>query len=90
MRHYGITGTIRASFAFYNTKDEIDSFIIADSPEIVNVLERMGYDGAIITDVFTGGAPYYQGNVDDLQTGSYDDEEKKHIEIDPVIVSYEK
>ena len=25
MQHYGITGTARASFAFYNTKEEIDS-----------------------------------------------------------------
>lgn len=25
MTHYGITGTVRASFAFYNTKEEIDS-----------------------------------------------------------------
>jgi cysteine desulfurase/selenocysteine lyase len=24
MQHYGITGTVRASFAFYNTKEEID------------------------------------------------------------------
>ncbi len=27
MECYGITGTVRASFAFYNTKEEIDSFI---------------------------------------------------------------
>ena len=27
MQHYGIPGTIRASFAFYNTKEEIDVFI---------------------------------------------------------------
>ncbi len=27
MAHYGIQGTIRASFAFYNTKEEIDEFI---------------------------------------------------------------
>jgi cysteine desulfurase/selenocysteine lyase len=25
----GITGTVRASFSFYNTKEEIDSFIAA-------------------------------------------------------------
>ena len=24
MKHFGIEGTIRASFAFYNTKEEID------------------------------------------------------------------
>ena len=28
MQRYGIQGTIRASFAFYNTKEEIDEFII--------------------------------------------------------------
>jgi cysteine desulfurase/selenocysteine lyase len=27
MQHYGIPGTIRASFAFYNTKEEVDIFI---------------------------------------------------------------
>ncbi len=27
MQHYGIQGTVRVSFAFYNTKDEIDTFI---------------------------------------------------------------
>jgi cysteine desulfurase/selenocysteine lyase len=25
MQHYGISGTVRASFAFYNTKQEIDA-----------------------------------------------------------------
>jgi cysteine desulfurase/selenocysteine lyase len=29
MEFYGIPGTVRASFAFYNTKQEIDSFVIA-------------------------------------------------------------
>lgn len=29
MQRYGIPGTIRASFAFYNTRAEIDSFILA-------------------------------------------------------------
>lgn len=29
MRHFGVTGTARASFAFYNTKDEIDRFVKA-------------------------------------------------------------
>jgi cysteine desulfurase/selenocysteine lyase len=29
MQHFGIPGTIRASFAFYNTKEEIDVFILA-------------------------------------------------------------
>jgi cysteine desulfurase / selenocysteine lyase len=29
MKHFGIPGTIRASFAFYNTKEEIDVFLIA-------------------------------------------------------------
>ncbi len=29
MKHFGIPGTIRASFAFYNTKEEIDIFIAA-------------------------------------------------------------
>ncbi|HIP26364.1 MAG TPA: cysteine desulfurase [Flavobacteriaceae bacterium] len=29
MQHYNIPGTIRASFAFYNTKEEIDGFIEA-------------------------------------------------------------
>jgi cysteine desulfurase/selenocysteine lyase len=27
MQFYGVPGTIRASFAFYNTKQEIDEFI---------------------------------------------------------------
>ena len=27
MQHYGIQGTVRVSFAFYNTKDEINTFI---------------------------------------------------------------
>jgi cysteine desulfurase / selenocysteine lyase len=27
--HFGIQGTVRASFAFYNTKDEIDTFVEA-------------------------------------------------------------
>jgi cysteine desulfurase / selenocysteine lyase len=29
MKHFGIPGTIRASFAFYNTKEEIDVFVTA-------------------------------------------------------------
>ena len=29
MQHYGVTGTIRASFAVYNTFDEIDQFVAA-------------------------------------------------------------
>jgi cysteine desulfurase / selenocysteine lyase len=29
MEHFGITGTVRASFAFYNTKEEIDRFVTA-------------------------------------------------------------
>lgn len=29
MEHYGIPGTVRASFAIYNTKEEIDTFIAA-------------------------------------------------------------
>jgi cysteine desulfurase/selenocysteine lyase len=29
MNYFGIPGTIRASFAFYNTKEEIDSMIEA-------------------------------------------------------------
>ena len=28
MKHFGITGTIRASFAMYNTKDDIDKLIV--------------------------------------------------------------
>jgi cysteine desulfurase/selenocysteine lyase len=27
MRHYGISATIRSSFAFYNTKEEIEKLI---------------------------------------------------------------
>jgi cysteine desulfurase/selenocysteine lyase len=27
MAHFGIDGTVRASLAFYNTKDEIDKLI---------------------------------------------------------------
>jgi cysteine desulfurase/selenocysteine lyase len=29
MEHFNIPGTVRASFAFYNTKEEIDVFITA-------------------------------------------------------------
>lgn len=29
MQHFGVPGTIRASFAFYNTKEEIDTFVVA-------------------------------------------------------------
>lgn len=29
MDHFGIQGTVRASFAIYNTKDEIDAFVVA-------------------------------------------------------------
>ncbi len=29
MDFFGIPGTVRASFAFYNTKEEIDAFITA-------------------------------------------------------------
>jgi cysteine desulfurase/selenocysteine lyase len=29
MRHYGVAATCRASFAFYNTHDEIDTFVAA-------------------------------------------------------------
>jgi cysteine desulfurase/selenocysteine lyase len=29
MDFYGIPGTVRASFAFYNTKEEIDTFVQA-------------------------------------------------------------
>lgn len=27
MQHFGIEGTVRASFAFYNTKEEIDALL---------------------------------------------------------------
>jgi cysteine desulfurase/selenocysteine lyase len=29
MQHYGVAATCRASFAFYNTHDEIDTFVAA-------------------------------------------------------------
>jgi cysteine desulfurase/selenocysteine lyase len=29
MQAFGVEGTVRASFAFYNTKEEIDIFIAA-------------------------------------------------------------
>jgi cysteine desulfurase/selenocysteine lyase len=29
MDFYQIPGTVRASFAFYNTKEEIDTFVVA-------------------------------------------------------------
>ena len=58
------------------SETQIDSFIIADSTDIVNRLLKMGYDGVILSDIFTAGAPYYQGDVDKLQTGTYDDEDK--------------
>lgn len=37
MRCYGIEGVVRASFAFYNTKEEIDSFMVA----LKNVIEKL-------------------------------------------------
>lgn len=37
MKHFGITGTARASFAFYNTKEEIDAFVRA-LDEVVSLL----------------------------------------------------
>lgn len=37
MRHFGITGTARASFSFYNNKDEIDAFVKALN-EVVSLL----------------------------------------------------
>lgn len=37
MRHFGIQGTARASFAFYNTKSEIDYFVSALT-DVVNML----------------------------------------------------
>jgi cysteine desulfurase/selenocysteine lyase len=35
MDFYKIPGTIRASFAFYNTKEEIDTFIAAVDKSIM-------------------------------------------------------
>jgi hypothetical protein len=58
------------------SETQLDSFIIADSTDIVNRLEKMGYDGVILSDIFTAGAPYYQGDVDKLQTGAWDDEDR--------------
>lgn len=37
MRHFGVQGTARASFAFYNTKSEIDYFVSA-LKDVVNML----------------------------------------------------
>jgi hypothetical protein len=58
------------------SETQLDSFIIADSTDMVNRLEKMGYDGVILSDIFTAGAPYYQGDVDKLQTGTWDDEDR--------------
>jgi hypothetical protein len=58
------------------SETQLDSFIIADSSDIVRRLEKMGYDGVILSDIFSAGAPYYQGDVNKLQTGAWDDEEK--------------
>ncbi|MGL5894432.1 MAG: aminotransferase class V-fold PLP-dependent enzyme [Bacteroidales bacterium] len=38
MQHFGIEGTVRASFSFYNTKSEIDKFIEA-LKRVVTILE---------------------------------------------------
>lgn len=37
MNYYSLSGTVRASFAFYNTKEEIDQFIIA----LIRTIERL-------------------------------------------------
>jgi len=58
------------------SETQLDSFIIADSSDIVRRLEKMGYDGVILSDIFSAGAPYYQGDVNKLQSGAWDDEEK--------------
>ena len=39
MRHFSITGTARASFFLYNTKDEVDRFIEA-LKESINLLKK--------------------------------------------------
>lgn len=38
MSHYGITGTVRASFALYNTKEEVDVFI-SSLKKVVSMLQ---------------------------------------------------
>ena len=58
------------------SETQLDSFIIAESTEMVNRLEKMGSDGVILSDIFTAGAPSYQGDVDKLQTGTWDDEDR--------------
>lgn len=37
MRHFGIPGTVRASFSFYNNKEEIDRFVVA-LKEVITLL----------------------------------------------------
>lgn len=39
MQHFGITGTVRASFAFYNTKEEIDA-LVAGIEKICKLFKR--------------------------------------------------
>jgi cysteine desulfurase/selenocysteine lyase len=38
MAHYGIPGTVRASFAVYNTKEEVDK-LVAGVERAVNILK---------------------------------------------------
>ena len=40
MEFYKIPGTVRASFAFYNTKEEIDVFIKGHQPKRVRSLRE--------------------------------------------------
>ena len=58
------------------SETQLDSFIIADSPDIVRRLEKIGYDGVILDDIFTAGSPYYQGDAEKLAPGLHDEDDK--------------
>lgn len=47
----------------------IDTYTIADSEAIVYKLYQLGYDGVILTDVFTGGASSYEPQGRELEMG---------------------
>jgi hypothetical protein len=51
----------------------IDTYALADSPEVVRQLKKLGYDSMIHKDVFDAGMPYYKGDPSKIGEG-YDAE----------------
>jgi hypothetical protein len=55
------------------TDATIDTYALADSPEVVKQLKKLGYDSMIHKDVFDAGMPYYKGDPSKIGEG-YDAE----------------